>query len=728
MKERLQKLMARADYGSRRACEQIILDGRVTVNGKIATLGDQADLATDDVRVDGMRLKANAFKPHYYVFNKPINVLSVNKAPVGDDRKTVRELLPIEGHLFVIGRLDAESEGLLVLTNDGEIAHKLAHPSFEHTKTYKVTVYGHPHEDTLQTWENGVWIDGKKTARCYIRVMEKTPKMTTLRIVMIEGRKRQIRRVASQLGYPVNRLVRTHIGQLGLGTLVKGGWYELAEEEVAAMLMPSEEIKFIKSRKRVEKSRIEGADLPTPRNRPTFRPKTSNSENDPEATRMLRGIRPVTARPSREGAEFGERTPKPRPILPRNTERSEEREDRPRFDRPKRDGESSYNRRDNDDRPRFDRPKRDGDDRPRFDRPKRDGDDRPRFDRPKRDGESSYNRRDNDDRPRFDRPKRDGESSYTRRDNDDRPRFDRPKRDNDDRPRFDRPKRDGESSYTRRDNDDRPRFDRPKRDGDDRPRFDRPKRDGESSYNRRDNDDRPRFDRPKRDGESSYNRRDNDDRPRFDRPKRDGESSYNRRDNNDRPRFDRPKRDGDDRPRFDRPKRDGESSYTRRDNDDRPRFDRPKRDGDDRPRFDRPKRDNDDRPRFDRPKRDGESSYTRRDNDDRPRFDRPKRDNDDRPRFDRPKRDSDDRPKRDGEASYNRRDNDDRPKRDGDKPRGERPQRDNTPIYRGQGNKPTRGNRGTGRPGRPTSSNDRKQTRPTSNRKPYPRQRDEDDE
>jgi pseudouridine synthase len=303
MKERVQKLMARADIGSRRACEQMILDGRVSINGKPATLGDQADPDTDDVRVDGTRLKLSSYKPRYYVVNKPKNVLSVTIAPKDDERQTIRELVPVEGHLFVIGRLDAESEGMMVLTNDGEIAHKLAHPSFEHTKTYKVTLYGHPTEDVLRQWEEGVWIDGKKTARCYVRVMEKTPKMTTLRIVMIEGRKRQIRRIASQLGYPVNRLVRTHIGQLGLGTLVKGAWYQLTEAEVAAMLMPAEELQFIKRKKRVFKPKIEGADLPAPEVKPrrVLRPKTDNTTETKHKKPRVIGKRNPSGNPIYKG-------------------------------------------------------------------------------------------------------------------------------------------------------------------------------------------------------------------------------------------------------------------------------------------------------------------------------------------------------------------------------------------------------------------------------------------
>ncbi|MEM9950628.1 MAG: pseudouridine synthase [Chloroflexota bacterium] len=245
-KERVQKLMARANIASRRKSEEIIEQGRVKVNGKIITVGDKADPENDTITVDGQRLKLENYEKKYYVFHKPMNVLSTNSAPDGDDRSTVRELLPVDGHLFSIGRLDAESEGLMVLTNDGDLTHKLSHPRYEHTKTYKVTVYGKPDSETLVKWENGVWLDGERTAPCFVKVLETNPETTVLRVIMIEGRKRQIRRVASMLGYPVKKLVRTHIGQLGLGTLKRGAWYRLTEFEVEAMLMPAEEVKFIR--------------------------------------------------------------------------------------------------------------------------------------------------------------------------------------------------------------------------------------------------------------------------------------------------------------------------------------------------------------------------------------------------------------------------------------------------------------------------------------------------
>jgi len=255
MEERLQKIMAKADIGSRRASEKIIEEGRVRVNGKVATLGDKADPEKDDITVDGQRISLKHYERRFIVFNKPMNVLSTNKPEKDDERPTVRSLIPVEGHWFTIGRLDAESEGLMVLTTDGDTTHELSHPSFEHTKTYKVTVYGQPSHATLEEWQDGVWMDGSRTSACYVSIMESNKKVTTLRIVMVEGRKRQIRRIASQLGHPVRRLVRTHIGQLGLGTLKKGAYYELEDEEIEAMKVPAPELKFIKERRRQRRRR-----------------------------------------------------------------------------------------------------------------------------------------------------------------------------------------------------------------------------------------------------------------------------------------------------------------------------------------------------------------------------------------------------------------------------------------------------------------------------------------
>jgi pseudouridine synthase len=251
--ERVQKLMAQADIGSRRKCEKIIEQGRVRVNGKVVTLGDKADPTKDIILVDGERLNPNNFDPIYIVVNKPKGVLSTNKAPDGDNRPTIREMVDVQGHLFTIGRLDADSEGLMILTNDGELTNKLSHPRYEHTKTYKVTVHGRVSKETIAKWEEGIWLDNSRTAACAIELLESSSKSSTLRIVMVEGRKRQIRRIAAILGHPVVRLVRTHIGQLGLGTLRKGAWYQLDEFEVEVMTMRAEEIKDIRRKRRERK-------------------------------------------------------------------------------------------------------------------------------------------------------------------------------------------------------------------------------------------------------------------------------------------------------------------------------------------------------------------------------------------------------------------------------------------------------------------------------------------
>lgn len=277
MKERVQKLMALAGIGSRRSNEELIKQGRVRVNGEVITLGDKADPEKDTIEVDGQRLKLANVEMRYYVFYKPPNVLSTNNANPDDDRPTVRELLPIEGHLFTIGRLDAESEGLMVITNDGELTNQLAHPRYEHTKTYKVTVYGQPTEETLEQWQDGVYLEEGKTAPCFVKVLSSDKTTTTLRIIMIEGKKRQIRRVAAKLGHPVRKLMRTAIGELGLGTLRRGEWYRLDEDEVAAMKIPAWELELIRKRRRILRQQKRGK--PGKVRRAAGRPRSGKSDD-----------------------------------------------------------------------------------------------------------------------------------------------------------------------------------------------------------------------------------------------------------------------------------------------------------------------------------------------------------------------------------------------------------------------------------------------------------------
>lgn len=252
--ERVQKIMAQADIGSRRHCEELIRAGRVRVNGKVIALGAKADPHKDRIQVDGQRI-GGAADTLYVVVNKPKGVLSTNESPPDDPRPSIRELIELPMRLFTIGRLDADSEGLMVLTNDGELAHRVTHPRYEHTKTYKVTVKGRISSDTIEKWEAGIWLDKSRTASCSVKALESNKRSSVIRVTMIEGRKRQIRRIASVLGHPVIRLVRTHIGQLGLGTLRKGAWYQLDQDEVEAMMTPAKELADIRRKRRERKNK-----------------------------------------------------------------------------------------------------------------------------------------------------------------------------------------------------------------------------------------------------------------------------------------------------------------------------------------------------------------------------------------------------------------------------------------------------------------------------------------
>jgi len=233
MDERLQKLLAQAGYGSRRACEEFISAGRVRVNGKVATLGQKADPAIDKITLDGKPLpKAEALT--YIALYKPRNVLSVGEGP--DPRPTVRGLIPIEGHLYPVGRLDFDSEGLILMTNDGDLTNKLTHPRYGHQKEYRVLLARRPDEEQLSTWRRGVVLeDGYKTARAEVQFEATSGKGAWIRVVMGEGRKRQIREIGKLLGLPVVRIIRVRIGSLKLGSLKPRQWRHLTSDEVKAL-------------------------------------------------------------------------------------------------------------------------------------------------------------------------------------------------------------------------------------------------------------------------------------------------------------------------------------------------------------------------------------------------------------------------------------------------------------------------------------------------------------
>jgi len=233
MEERLQKILAQAGYGSRRACEVLIVAGRVSVNGQVAGLGSKADPATDRILVDRQAVKA-AEKLEYIALYKPRGVVSAVTSP--DPRPTVRTLVPLPGTLYPVGRLDVDSEGLILLTNDGELANRLTHPRFGHEKEYRVLVARHPDAEQLATWRRGVVLEeGYRTAPADVRVENTKGKGTWVRIIMQEGRKRQIREIGSLLGLPVVKIVRVRIGSLHLGLLKAGQWRRLTAEEVKAL-------------------------------------------------------------------------------------------------------------------------------------------------------------------------------------------------------------------------------------------------------------------------------------------------------------------------------------------------------------------------------------------------------------------------------------------------------------------------------------------------------------
>ncbi|HVT77319.1 MAG TPA: pseudouridine synthase [Acidimicrobiales bacterium] len=226
--ERLQKTLARLGFGSRRVCEDLIEDGRVTVNGEVAILGRRIDLEHDAVAVDGVPV---GVRPDlvYYLLHKPAGVVTTAADTHG--RATVIDLVPAEPRVFPVGRLDMDTEGLLLLTNDGELAHRLTHPSFGVEKEYLAHVEGTPNASVLTRLRKGVELDDGMTAPA--KVAQLDPSL--LRIVIHEGRNRQVRRMCEAVGHPVIRLVRTRIGPVTDTKLKAGEWRPLTNEEVIAL-------------------------------------------------------------------------------------------------------------------------------------------------------------------------------------------------------------------------------------------------------------------------------------------------------------------------------------------------------------------------------------------------------------------------------------------------------------------------------------------------------------
>lgn len=237
-RQRLQRLLASAGFGSRRQCEELIEAGRVEVDGQVVTkLGTTVDPNANKVRVDGMELKPQ--KLVYYAVNKPIGYVTTNVDPQGRDR--VVDLVPPSERVFPVGRLDRNSEGLILLTNDGDLAQKLTHPKFGVRKIYRVTVAGKVDGETMKQMRRGIFIaEGRATVEG-ARILKTRARSTELEIVLREGKNREIRRILARLGHKVQHLRRIAVGPLRLGDLPTGAYHPLTRQEIKKLKSAVEE-------------------------------------------------------------------------------------------------------------------------------------------------------------------------------------------------------------------------------------------------------------------------------------------------------------------------------------------------------------------------------------------------------------------------------------------------------------------------------------------------------
>ncbi len=229
-KIRLQKHLSECGIASRRRAEELISAGKVRVNGRTASLGDKVDPKRDKVTVSGKTVVAQTTKM-YIMLHKPRGFVTTTKDEL--DRRCVTDLVKDAGvKLFPVGRLDRNSEGLLIMTNDGEFANNLTHPSAHVNKTYRVTVKGTVEEEGIINLREGIMLDGKKTLPCDVFIAERKPDRTVLIFIIQEGRNRQIRRMCDEVGLEVLRLKRTEIAGVKLGMLPQGKWRPLNEREM----------------------------------------------------------------------------------------------------------------------------------------------------------------------------------------------------------------------------------------------------------------------------------------------------------------------------------------------------------------------------------------------------------------------------------------------------------------------------------------------------------------
>jgi 23S rRNA pseudouridine2605 synthase len=426
--ERLQKVLARAGFGSRRSCEQLMVEGRVTVDGAVVReLGTRVDPASASITCDGQTVRPQRFV--YYALNKPANVVCTNRDPQG--RRTILDLLPPGGErVYSVGRLDEDSEGLLIVTNDGALCNLLTHPRYGITKTYHVVVRGELGGEAIERVQRGVWLSEGRTSGARVLVKKRSRDVSVVEVTIAEGMNREIRRVFARVGHPVDRLRRIRVGPVELGDLPPGSYRALSPEEVAALRAAAE-------RGLREEPRLEGPEAPTaatpaaggerpasqdgPETRPTrpsgppreFHPSKGRRE-DRESRGPREAGRPGRFQGRREGwrEDRGAGGGKP-PGGPRS--------DKPRFGGPRSDRpafEGSRPASPRSDRPRFGGPRPGGPrpDRPRFGGPRAGGfrSDKPRFGAPRSDRPGFEGSRPGG--PRSDRPAFEGSRS-------DRPRF-----------------------------------------------------------------------------------------------------------------------------------------------------------------------------------------------------------------------------------------------------------------------------------------------------------------
>lgn len=303
-RQRLHKLMAACGVGSRRACEEIIAQGRVEVDGEIVTTpGTQVDAETQTVRCDGRKLSAEPML--YYLLHKPRGAICSQVSQAG--RPRALDFLPSRARdrrMFTIGRLDVDSEGALILTNDGELCHLVTHPRFGITKTYEVEVNGSPTQKTIERMRKGVWLSEGRTDAAGVKVLRHSRERALLGITLNEGKRREIRRICARFGHEVRRLTRVKIGPVELGGLLSGQTRVLTREEIDALRESANAV--IRLGAAIPRSRTarrgRGSRKPPPRQRSGGKPRASPGARK-KAT-PTRG-RPGESEPRKGGARLG---------------------------------------------------------------------------------------------------------------------------------------------------------------------------------------------------------------------------------------------------------------------------------------------------------------------------------------------------------------------------------------------------------------------------------------